>query len=123
MFPVSDVQDSLIEDRVCKGKLGRLDRYVKAADHGKPFFRWSGQGDFSHLGKNEKWSLYNLRTDVGEKEDCSKQCPEIRKRLEKLLSQTRTDLGDRATRGTDARPLGKVSEAEGKRLGRKYRGL
>ena len=76
-----------------------------------------------HLGKNGKWALYNLETDVGEMKDCSKQHPQVRKRLEKLLDQARADLGDKGTRGDGARPLGKVSEEEGMRIGKKYRGL
>ena len=76
-----------------------------------------------HLGKNGKWALYNLETDVGERKDCSKQHPEMREQLEKLLEQARADLGDKGTRGDGARPLGKVSEEEGMRIGKKYRGL
>ena len=76
-----------------------------------------------HLGKNGKWSLYNLKTDASESKDCSKQYKQVRQRLEKLLDQARVDLGDKAARGETARPLGKVSEKEGKRIGKKYRGL
>jgi len=76
-----------------------------------------------HLGRDGKWSMYNLETDVGEEMDCSKQNPKVRERLEKLLDQARADLGDKGIRGTGTRPLGKVSEKEGQRIGRKYRGF
>ncbi|MBW8016689.1 MAG: hypothetical protein FVQ82_10915 [Planctomycetes bacterium] len=74
-----------------------------------------------HLARNGKWALYNLQTDIGERIDCSKQHRQVRQRLEKLLEQARRDLGDKGTRGAGARPLGKVSETEGRRIGRKYR--
>lgn len=76
-----------------------------------------------HLGRNGEWALYNLETDLGEKKDCSKQRPQVRKRLEKLLNRARVDLGDKGTRGAGARPLGKVSDKEEKRIAKKYRGL
>ena len=75
-----------------------------------------------HLGKNNKWALYDLENDVGESTDCSKQHRQVRRRLEKLLDKARADLGDKGARGAFARPLGKVSEKEGKRIIRKYRG-
>ncbi len=76
-----------------------------------------------HLGRDGTWSMYNLKTDVGETEDCSQQHRYVRQRLEKLLDQARADLGDKGIRGINARSLGKVSEKEGHRIGRKYRGL
>jgi arylsulfatase A-like enzyme len=76
-----------------------------------------------HLGRDGKWALYNLETDIGETKDCSKRYPQVRQRLEKLLDKARADLGDKGARGANARPLGKVSEKEGHRIGRKYRGL
>lgn len=75
-----------------------------------------------HLEKNGKWSLYNLDTDVGETTDVSNQHPEVRRRLERLLEKGRADLGDIGVRGAGARKLGKVSEEEGRRVGRIYRG-
>lgn len=68
-----------------------------------------------HLARNGKWGLYNLATDVGESKDCSKQHPEIREQLEKLLDQARADLGDKGTRGAGTRPLGRISKKEGLR--------
>ena len=76
-----------------------------------------------HLGRDGQWALYNLETDVGETKDCSKQHKQVRQRLEEMLGQARADLGDKGVRGANARSLGKVSEREGQRIGRKYRGL
>ena len=55
--------------------------------------------------------------------DVSMQHPKIRRQLELLLKEARADLGDKGVRGAGARPLGKVSQEEGQRVGKKYRGL
>lgn len=76
-----------------------------------------------HLAKKGDWSLYDLEKDVGETTDLSKEHPEVRQRLEVLLEEARADLGDLGARGAGVGSLGKVSAAEGERIGRKMRGL
>jgi len=55
-------------------------------------------------------ALYNLKDDVGETRDVSKDHPDVVARLEKLAEAARADLGDTLTKrqGPGVRPAGKL---------------
>ena len=55
-------------------------------------------------------SLYNLESDVGEKNDVAAQHPDIVRRLLDLAEAARADLGDSLTgrTGANVRPCGKL---------------
>jgi len=55
--------------------------------------------------------LFNLRTDIGESTDVASQHPEVVARLQKLVEQTKDDLGTTGF-GPGCRPLGKVENAQ-----------
>lgn len=57
-------------------------------------------------------SLFNLRTDVGERNNVADQHPEVVKQLLAEVAAARADLGDRITnvRPTHARPSGEIRE-------------
>ena len=56
--------------------------------------------------------LYDLETDVGEKNNVAAQHPDIVKRLESLAEQARADLGDKLTNrtGNGVREPGRLAE-------------
>ncbi|MDB4385060.1 sulfatase [Opitutaceae bacterium] len=61
-----------------------------------------------HLAGNQgKPALYNLTADIAETTDLSREHPKILARLERLLDEARTDLGDGVTHpGANVRPVG-----------------
>jgi arylsulfatase A-like enzyme len=56
--------------------------------------------------------LYNVRDDVGEKEEVSPQHPEVVARLLKLAEQARGELGDEGHPGAGQRPAGWVDHPQ-----------
>jgi arylsulfatase A-like enzyme len=71
----------------------------------------------------QKTTLFNLDSDIGEKTDVSAKHPEVVERLQKLMLQARSDMGNKSGSGAHSRPLGTVSAEEGKRISNKYLGL
>lgn len=66
-------------------------------------------------GQNEPTEqLYNLREDIAESNDLSKQHPDIVEKLAKLADDARHELGDQANGvvGSACRPLGRVTNAK-----------
>ncbi len=53
-------------------------------------------------------ALYDLKTDIREKNDVKEEHPEIVKRLKALAEKAREDLGDKDIKGKGVRPPGKV---------------
>ena len=49
--------------------------------------------------------LYNLKTDLAEKDDVAAQNPEVVRRLQEQAAAIRKDLGDVRTEGADQRPI------------------
>ncbi len=84
--------------------------------HGTYFYYQHGALQGVRCGKwklhksEKKWALYNLDTDIGEKNDVSSNNPKIVARLEKYLEEARNDMGDNTSnrKGKNARPLGRV---------------
>lgn len=69
-----------------------------------------------HVSKREERvrHLYNLRADIGERNDLIAQHPDIAAELNALLDECRRDLGDEATgvKGGGNRPVGRVENPE-----------
>ncbi|MBN1912753.1 MAG: sulfatase-like hydrolase/transferase [Pirellulales bacterium] len=59
-------------------------------------------------GRGDRWLLYDLKTDIGERTDVASKHPEVVAKLKNYLEQARADLGDSRTRriGKNVRPLG-----------------
>jgi len=55
MFPVTNIENSLMKDRMCEGIPSSPNRSAEAADYGETILCRSGQGNFSHLGEVEKF--------------------------------------------------------------------
>ena len=53
-------------------------------------------------------SLFNLRNDIGEENDVSKDHPEVVKKIQELAEKMRADLGDGKRKGNGARPPGRL---------------
>ena len=54
--------------------------------------------------------LFNLETDLGEKNNEAKNQPEIVSKLEKLAETMKADLGDKTADAPGVRPLGRVTD-------------
>ncbi len=72
------------------------------------------EGDWKlHIRKegDEVLELYNLRDDIGERNDQHSDKPEIVSRLQEMIEEFRADLGDEATGSPGScRPIGRIPE-------------
>jgi arylsulfatase A-like enzyme len=69
-----------------------------------------------------KAELFNLEDDIGEATDVSAKHPGQVKRLQELMEEARADMGAKPGGGANSRPLGTVSDEEGKRISKKFLG-
>ena len=92
-----------------------LDPTVPLPD--RPFFYyWMNElravryGDYKYDCVNK--ALYNLRNEIGERNNIAAQYPDIVKDMEKMLAACRVDLGDSLTgvQGANTRPIGRVDD-------------